>query len=456
MSYPDSEAIASLELAHQLFLTFGGDPLASIDTVIDQHPGFLLAYLFKAGYLTQVLETRVHPKLLETAAKAQMLAASANERELAHLRAISAWTNGDVMGATQEWENVLEKFPHDLLAMQLAHLTCVLFGEIKGQRDVVSKVLDEWNAGIEGYEFVLGFYSFGLEENFEFEKADETAMLSLAMRENNPYAVHTIAHVRDMQGQPARGLEFMYEHLDTWSASEFKVHLWWHTALMHLELQEFDEAIAIYDDQLRGAKGDPTRYEEFDATALLWRLKLLDVDVGRRWEDLADKWEPSAEDIVYAFNSIHAMMAFVAEGRNDAARRLLAACHRCVEQAIGADVTVAAIRTVGIPFCEAIDHFQEQRYAECVERLLPVRRHVEMIGGSYVQRDILERTLLEAAIRGEMHNQAVQISDERCERKETSPQQWLDRARAHKGAGKLDSAANASSTARKLLDEKAS
>ncbi|HXH02792.1 MAG TPA: hypothetical protein VNN09_05665 [Candidatus Competibacteraceae bacterium] len=54
-----------------------------------------------------------------------------------------------------------------------------------------------------------------------------------------------------------------------------------------------------------------------DATALLWRLYLHGVECGERWAMLAAAWEEKAavENGYYAFNDVHAMMAYVADGR---------------------------------------------------------------------------------------------------------------------------------------------
>src|SRR3546814_21157971 len=68
--------------------------------------------------------------------------------------------------------------------------------------------------------------------------------------------------------------------------------------------------------------------EMVDAAALLWRLHLRGVGVGNRWVELADTYEPTAEDAYYAFNDMHAMMAFVADGREEEAKRILAGLER--------------------------------------------------------------------------------------------------------------------------------
>jgi tetratricopeptide (TPR) repeat protein len=433
VSNADTDAIVGLEVAHESFLAFRGDPLDEINKVIEQNPDFILAYLFKAAYLTQVLEARVFDDLENSVSAAEKLSANANTRELIHLKAVSAWVKGEISEAVSEWERALTQFPRDLLAIQLIHLTHVLFGDVAGQRDIVARVFNLWDEETDGYEFVLGFYAFGLEENRDFERAEQMARHSLLIREDNPYAIHAVCHVMDMQGRQAEGLQFMYDNEKTWASSGFEVHLWWHTALLHLDMLEFDKALQIFDDKLRARKEDSNRYEEFDATALLWRLKLADIDVGERWSELADKWEPSAEDTVYAFNSVHAMMAFVSDARDDMAKLLLAKSQNLIKDPSNANFS--PVRDVGLPFCLAISDFEDKRYSECVDRLMQIRSRIDLLGGSFVQRDIIGWTMVEAAIRAHRYDLALSLANQRYELKPTSPQNWLHAARAQEGLG---------------------
>ncbi|MGI9205710.1 MAG: tetratricopeptide repeat protein [Woeseiaceae bacterium] len=451
VSYANSEAIGAFAHAHESYLAFRRDPLEEIDSVIEAHPHFVLAHLFKAAYLTQIMETRVRDELISTVAAASDLAGNANDRELLHLQAVTAWIDGDIDGAVSEWDRALAQFPRDLLALQLVHLTHVLFGNVAGQRDVVGRVYRFWDESIDGFEFVLGLYAFGLEENREFKRAEQMAMRSLKMRADNPYAVHALCHTMDMQGRQAEGLQFMYDHCARWSESEFVVHLWWHTALLHLYQQDFERVLDIYDNKLRRSLDHDDRYEEFDASALLWRLELASVDVGRRWVELANKWAPSAADTLYAFNNVHAMMAFAADSREEEMQQLLSANEQYVGRASGSNV--AAIRDAGLPFCRGIKAFQSEHYSECVEELLPIRNNAELLGGSFVQRDIMGWTLLEAALRSGQYAFALALAAERCELKPACPQCWFDMARAHEGLGEFESAATARTRAKTLLTE---
>ncbi|MEM7423556.1 MAG: tetratricopeptide repeat protein, partial [Pseudomonadota bacterium] len=313
ISYGDQSAIDDLERALLCALSFRGDAIAITDGILAEHPQFIMAHLFKASWLTQAMETRIYGEMVTALENAGKLAGRANNRELGHLAAVRAWVNGDFYGAVQIWEDVLTRYPRDLIALQLAHLSHVLLGDITGQRDTVARVFPLWDETIAGYEFVLGFYAFGLEENADYLRAEEMGRQAIAMRPDNPYAVHAVGHVMEMKGRQQGGIRFMSDYVGYWGNSNFANHLWWHTGLFHLDICEADRVLEIYDCHLRGS-GEGERYEELDSSALLWRLKLLEIDTNGRWAELADKWAPAAADTLYAFNDVHAMMAFAAAG----------------------------------------------------------------------------------------------------------------------------------------------
>ncbi len=449
VSYSDRTAIEGLERAHECALAFRGDAIAEIDRVLAEHPSFIMGHLFKAAWLSQAMETRIYDDMVAAVAAAEALSGDANDREHGHLEAMQSWLHGDFFGAIQKWEAVLTHYPRDLLALQLVHLADVLLGDVVGQRDVVARVFNLWDENVPGFEFVLGFYSFGLEENNDYFKAEEMGRKSLALRPDNPYAVHAVVHVMEMNGRQAGGIRFMAEYVNTWGTSNFANHLWWHTALFHLDAGSIDEVLSIYDNHLRSGGQAGDKYEELDASALLWRLKLLDVDTGDRWKRLADRWEPTAQDTLYAFNDVHAMMTFVSDDRVEAQKKLLSANERYVESA--SDANVAMSREIGIPFCQAMQDFHKGRYGACVDHLLPVRYMTHRLGGSFAQRDVIGWTLLEAALRARQFDLALALANERCALKPSSPQNWLHVARAFKGLGDRGNAERASARAQSLL-----
>ena len=344
---------------------------------------------------------------------------------------------------------MLTRYPLDLFALELVHYTDVLLGDVVGQRDCVARVFNLWDESIPGYEFVLGFYSFGLEENNDFFQAEELGRQALAIRPDNPYAVHAVSHVMEMTGRQSGGIRFMQDQRKHWGDSNFANHLWWHTALYHLDLEQNDKSMEIFDKHLDSRSNDGNKYEELDAAALLWRLNLVGEESGDRWGHLADKWEPAAQDTLYAFNDVHAMMCYVSDNREDAQKKLLSANERYVENA--SDANVAMSREIGIPFCLAIQDFKNERYGECVDRLLPVRYMTHRLGGSFAQRDIIGWTLLEAALRSKRYDLALGLANERAALKPTSVQNWRAVSRAFKGLGDHTKADRANARADSMM-----
>ena len=156
-----------------------------------------------------------------------------------------------------------------------------------------------------------------------------------------------------------------------------------------------------------------------DATALLWRLHLRGVDVGDRWETVADGWAPVAGAGNYAFNDWHAMMAFVGSGRITAQRAVIESLQ--VVAVTGTGDTAAFARDVGLDAALAVQAFGEARYADAVALLHPLRGNAQRFGGSHAQRDLLDLTLLEAAIRAGQPSLATALATARAAQRPRSP-----------------------------------
>ena len=105
-----------------------------------------------------------------------------------------------------------------------------------------------------------------------------------------------------------------------------------------------------------------------DATALLWRLRLEGVDVGDRFERVADVWAAKleAEAGLYAFNDVHAMMSFAATGRTDEVARLRRAMRNAAK---GKESNAAMTREVGLPLADGLASFANKRYMEAIDAI---------------------------------------------------------------------------------------
>jgi len=160
--------------------------------------------------------------------------------------------------------------------------------------------------------------------------------------------------------------------------------------------------------------------------------RLRGVDVGSRWQPLADAWQPLAQEGFYAFNDAHAVMALVGAGRWLEAGAVLENLSRA---AAGHDTNAMMSREVGLPFAKALVAFGRGRYDVAIDELLPVRMHANRFGGSHAQRDIVQLTLIEAALRGGRASLARALAAERTDLKRSSPFNWQLEARALAAAG---------------------
>ncbi|HEY0833084.1 MAG TPA: tetratricopeptide repeat protein, partial [Azospirillum sp.] len=310
---------AAVELLNGYYLDF----IAVIDEALAEDPGFVMGHCFKAGVYATCNEAATQPELRRSVEAAEALSAGANDRERAHMAGARAWLEGDLERAAAVYGRIVQEHPHDILALQLAHQTDFYLGESRMLRDRVAQVLPHWDAGVPGFGYVLGMHAFGLEQTNLYGRAEEAGRRALSLNSRDPWAIHAVAHVMEMQGRMGEGVDWLEARRPEWADNNaFSYHNGWHLALYHLERGETGRVLALYDAHVRPNPAS-TALELVDAAAMLWRLHLRGVGVGDRWRDVADGWERAAADGAYAFNDAHAMMAFVADGRDAAADRAL-------------------------------------------------------------------------------------------------------------------------------------
>ncbi|MBT8408757.1 MAG: tetratricopeptide repeat protein, partial [Alphaproteobacteria bacterium] len=190
---------------------------------------------------------------------------------------------------------------------------------------------------------------------------------------------------------------------------------------------------AVYDAHI-WAGGDQIVFNLLDASALLWRLWSGGIDVGGRWEALTKAWGPHLGGTGYGFNDWHAAMALLGSG---AAARVDA----MIATLKNADPDTEAGRwqaAITLPLIEGFRAFAEGRHEAAADILFDVRRIAHRFGGSHAQRDVIDWTLTEAALRGGLSGMARALTDERLALRPHSPvnRAFLARAEALEAAGR--------------------
>jgi tetratricopeptide (TPR) repeat protein len=388
-----ARAAEAYQQALSAYHCYAGQPMKHLHQALAHSPGFIMAHLLKA-YMTGVGSDQA-TMAMGQAALAAARDLPADPREQAHRAAVEALLGGRLRAAGRILEDVAIEHPRDLLALQAGQLVDFLTGDARMLRDRIARALPDWAEGMPNHHAILGMHAFGLEETGHYARAETTGRRAIELEPRNGWAQHAVAHVCEMQGRRADGVAWMRADPDAWSRqSFFAVHNWWHLALFHLGLDEVDEVLALYDGPIYG-QPSTMAFDMIDAAALLWRLKLRGVDVGSRWERLADVYATQPRGLS-AFDDAHAVMAYVGSGRDAAADAALAAMAAATQRA---DDNAAVTRDIGLPVAKAMVAHGRGRYAEAIDLLRGVRNGAARFGGSHAQRDLLDLTLIDAARR---------------------------------------------------------
>jgi tetratricopeptide (TPR) repeat protein len=302
VSHSSAEAVRRFERVVTLMNAFQADPLAEVDALLAEYPDFVMGHAFRAGALATAGDKAFEGELAKTVTAAEALVGKANDRERLHTAASRAWLKGQFELATETWGRVAMLYPRDITAIQFAQFGDFFLGYSQMLRDRVARVLPHWDKAVPNYGFLLGMHAFGLEECGDYAQAEATGREAFALDGRDAWAVHAVAHVMEMQGRAADGAEWLETTSASWSPNcMFAYHNWWHQALFSIDAGNAERALKLFDEKI-SAGGFGQAMELVDGSGLLWRLTSLGFDVGKRWEDVADKWATRAEDGYYAFN----------------------------------------------------------------------------------------------------------------------------------------------------------
>ncbi len=334
-----------------------------------------------------------------------------NEREAGHFAALSHLVRGARSAAVAVMDRHLMHYPFDLLGHQGAALVDGFLGRFPWVRDRSARALPLWSNDRPGYGTMLAFHGFGLEEAGDYARAEDESREAAELEPLSFWPHHTVAHVMEMTGRPEDGLGWMAAREALWSTPGHvnQVHIWWHKALFHVELGQYEAALALYDGPMRATQRR-LGVSLTNASALLWRLDLLGCDIGDRWQDLASLWDGHADGKCLVFTDIHAAMAELRSDQEALVERRLDAMRETAQSEVEA---AALYRTVGIPVVEALRAFHRGAYDEAVTLLLQTRVDLWQIGGSHAQRDVVDWTLAEAAVRAGQRDVARSLAHER-------------------------------------------
>jgi hypothetical protein len=406
LSTDDTEAVHLFDRAVEHYLKYHTDTMALVGKAIAADSDFVMAHCLK-GYLLLGAANPAHgQQIAATLAAAQSNAATATQREQLHVAAFAAWAGGELDKSFAIWRQILDATPTDLLALRICDTTWFRHGQTQKIREQADRIAPRWSPDLPGYDMLQCVWAFAHEETGDYAAAERAVDTALEQDRTNYFAHHVKAHVLEMDCRPGEGRDWLDSQIHNWSAGNNLVHhLWWHRTLMELDLGERDAVLASYDANIRNfddpmTKAVPDHYVDLqNATALLWRLELLGLDVGHRWDELADKAEARTGDAGHLLLVPHLMLALAATERDAAAARYVAALRDLA--ADPALWTAPAIADVVIPACEAALAHHRCEHARVVDLLGPRQDQIRLLGGSNAQRDLFFQMLIDSAMKAD-------------------------------------------------------
>ena len=394
------------------FLSHSASTGITLGETLELAPDFALAQSCK-GLFSLLLGRK---ELNEVASEAYATAKASDkqnpvtERERYFINALGAWLSGSLRQAILEMEKVLAKWPHDALAMKLSHAIMFMLGDSNGMRTSLENIAQAYaKHPAEGY--FNGCYAFTLEETGDYNKAEEIGRRALELAPDDAWGLHAVTHIFDMTGRAKEGLDWINGKQAAWQhCNNFRYHVWWHIALMHLDIGNYDKVLELYDEDIRKDKTDDYR-DISNATSVLLRLEFDGIDVGNRWQELSDLASARTDDNCVAFADLHYMMAFCGNFDEKPATQLLQNMQSAETRHHSEMASI--IHKPGVLAAKGLEAFRDHDFTLAHDCLAKARPTLQSIGGSHAQRDVFERLAIESALRGGLVPQAKSLLQER-------------------------------------------
>lgn len=384
------------------YIGYRADMPRRMEALFALDPDCGMAHVLR-GYFTMMgFKQAALPAARQASEDAWRLTVDGTARERAHATALAAWVDGEPDRAVEVWDQILLDHPHDLLAFRLAHFINFWLGRTDAMLTSVLAVEKHWSEAEAGYASLLGCRCFAHEENGYYTEAEAAGRAAIRLDPTDLWAAHGVAHVLEMQGRRGEGIAWIEGLRPNWEGgNNLRHHLSWHAAMYHLERGDTAQVLALYDTGFRDlasplVQAVPDLYIDVqNAASMLFRLGRHGVDVGARWDELADKAEARIGDCLSGFTLPHWMMALAATEREAAAGRMLAAMR---EFAQGPTLLARLTADVALPVTEAVLAHYQGRHAQAVALMRPVLGEMYRLGGSHAQQDVLEQVFLDAAL----------------------------------------------------------
>ncbi|TLP60370.1 tetratricopeptide repeat protein [Parasedimentitalea maritima] len=383
--------------------------------LLSAEPGFALGQACKGMFYLLLGRSELISIAQEALTAAKAGYDSALPRERLYIEALETWLSGRPSGAIAKMEHILRSHSEDALAMKLSHSIRFILGDAAGMRRSIERVMPSYAPEHAGRGYLLGCHAFALEETGSYEKAGIAGRQALWLAPDDAWGLHAVAHVHDMTGNASAGLEWLQGREAAWAhCNNFRYHVWWHKALMHLDLGQIDQVFDLYDHEIRKDKTDDYR-DISNATSLLMRLQLDGINVGNRWEELSELSANRTEDGCLIFADLHYLLALAGHDQQSATNRLVKRIHADAQNR--PDDMGQRMADPGCAMASGLEAFGDGDYIGAFNHLSHAHGSLQLAGGSHAQRDVFERITIDAGLRaGRLDAVETLLDDRRAKR----------------------------------------
>lgn len=420
VSLTDAAAVSEWNGVVLAILSHGQTAPVHLGKLLELAPDYAMAHAIKGLAALMLGRRELIGAAQEAAQKAQaaLQAGGATQRERLWCAALDAWLRGRPSIAIERMEDCIRLNRADTISMKLSHGIRFMLGDNHGMRRSVEAVMDAHGPDHALRGYALGCLSFALEETGDYKAAERAGLQGLQYAEDDAWGLHAVAHVYDMTHRTDHGIALIDQNAPAWGhCNNFRFHVWWHKALLHLDQGDVAMALDLYDTKIRADKTDD--YRDFsNASSLLTRLELEGVDVGDRWVELADIAENRTDDGSLVFADLHYMLALSGDNRDDAAVRMMA---RVATDAQGKGDMAAVMADPGVAAAQGLAAFGEAQYDMAFAQLQVAQPRFQAMGGSHAQRDVFERVTIEAGLRAGRLDAAEILLNRRTKLRDGAP-----------------------------------
>lgn len=370
--------------------------------------------------------------------------ATLTDREREVLTSLQLLAQGKGQEAIARLSAAIHQRPREAILVQKLCFAYFMQGAPEKMRDVMESVI----AHYDNDSYLLGMYSFSLEETRDFARALVIGQRALTLNPRDVWTLHALAHVHYETGAFAAGTQLLTDTLPRCDhVGFFRNHIVWHLCLFLWEQGRYQQALDLYRHQ--GADPTiPSPPNVVDTVSLLWRFNLTGRPTPAEWHALTPTLYRLQTLPTYLFNQMHIALGLVGANCLAQAMEYLEGLRKRVRPE-----RPGVVGEVGVPLVEGLIAYATGDYARAVDLLLPITDRIIAIGGSHAQREIFLDILAAACIRAHAYDEAIALLEEkRCYRPHR-PLALLALAQAREGKGESIQATECRAVARRLWQE---